>query len=421
MSKLETDSIHSGLVPEENLQALSLPPISTGVSYKLPGFGSKLFEALLLENNRTAHVYSRWSNPTVRVLEERMAALEGAPDSLAVASGMAAISALAFTFLSAGDHLIANEVCYAGAVELFALHLPRFGIEVSLVDTSDLDQVQDAVRPNTKLIYIESPVNPLMKIVDIGACAAIAHAAGAKLAVDSTFATPVLQRPMEMGADFVIHSMTKYLNGHGDALGGIILGNEQDILRIRRDMLVHLGGAISPFNAYLILRGLATLQLRMEKHCSSAQQIARFLESHPKVEKVFYPGLEGHPHHSLAKSQMSAMGGMLAFRLKGGLGAAITLAEKAKVFSYATSLGHPESLLFYYPTDIYFDSVAYYSQEQKAHLREWAGDGIMRASIGLEDVDTLQKDLDQALRRRYWKGTVGNAVYPLVKKSLNDR
>jgi len=226
---------------------------------------------------------------------------------------------------------------------------------------------------------------------------------------------------MEMGADFVIHSMTKYLNGHGDALGGIILGNEQDILRIRRDMLVHLGGAISPFNAYLILRGLATLQLRMEKHCSSAQQIARFLESHPKVEKVFYPGLEGHPHHSLAKSQMSAMGGMLAFRLKGGLGAAITLAEKAKVFSYATSLGHPESLLFYYPTDIYFDSVAYYSQEQKAHLREWAGDGIMRASIGLEDVDTLQKDLDQALRRRYWKGTVGNAVYPLVKKSLNDR
>jgi len=421
MSKLETDSIHAGLVPEENLQALSLPPISTGVSYKLPAFGNKLFDALLMENDRAAHVYSRWSNPTVRVLEERVAALEGAPASVAVASGMAAITALVFTFLSAGDHLIANEVCYAGAVELFAVHLPRFGIEVSLVDTSDLDQVQDAVRPNTKLICIESPVNPLLKIVDIGACAAIAHAAGAKLAVDSTFATPVLQHPFEMGADFVLHSMTKYLNGHGDALGGIILGSGQDMLRIRREMLVHLGGALSPFNAYLILRGLATLQLRMEKHCASAAQIAGFLEAHPKVEKVFYPGLESHPHHSLAKSQMSGMGGMLAFCLKGGLGAAITLAEKVKVFSYATSLGHPESLLFYYPTDIYFDSASYYSQEQKTCLRDWAGDGIMRASIGLEDVETLQKDLDQALRSRYWKSTAGNLLYPLVKRSLNTQ
>lgn len=421
MSKLETDSIHAGLVPEENLQALSLPPISTGVSYKLPAFGSKLFDALLMENDQAAHVYSRWSNPTVRVLEERVAALENAPAAVAVASGMAAISALVFTFLSTGDHLIANEVCYAGAVELFAVHLPRFGIEVSLVDTSDLDQVQDAVRPNTKLIYIESPVNPLMKIVDIGACAAIAHAAGARLAVDSTFATPVLQRPFDIGADFVIHSMTKYLNGHGDALGGIILGSGQDMLRIRREMLVHLGGALSPFNAYLILRGLASLQLRMEKHCASAGQIASFLEAHPKVEKVFYPGLESHPHHSLAKSQMSSMGGMLAFRLKGGLGAAITLAEKVKVFSYATSLGHPESLLFYYPTDIYFESAAYYNQEQKSRLRDWAGDGIMRASIGLEDVETLQKDLDQALRRRYWKSTAGNLLYPLVKRSLSTK
>lgn len=421
MSKLETDSIHAGLDPDENLQALSLPPISTGVSYKLPAFGNKLFDALLMENDHAAHVYSRWSNPTVRVLEERVAALEGAPAAVAVASGMAAISALVLTFLSAGDHIIANEVCYAGAVELFALHLPRFGIEVSLVDTSDLDQVQDAVKPNTKLIYIESPVNPLMKIVDIGACAAIAHAAGAKLAVDSTFATPVLQRPMEMGADFVIHSMTKYLNGHGDALGGIILGNGQDMLRVRREMLVHLGGALSPFNAYLILRGLATLQLRMEKHCASAAQIAGFLEAHPKVEKVFYPGLESHPHHSLAKSQMSSMGGMVSFRLKGGLGAAITLAEKVKVFSYATSLGHPESLLFYYPTDIYFDSAAYYNQDQKSRLRDWAGDGMMRASIGLEDVETLINDLDQALKRRYWKGAAGNLLYPLVKRSLNTQ
>ena len=386
MTKLETKAIHAGMLPEENLQALSLPPISTGVSYKLPAFGSKLFEALLLEHDQTEHVYSRWSNPTVRVLEQRMAALEGAQAAVAVASGMAAISALAFTFLSAGDHIIANEVCYAGAVELFGLHLPRFGIEINLVDTSDLDQVQQAIKPNTRLIYIETPVNPLLKIVDIGACAAIAHAVGAKLVVDSTFATPVLQNPIELGADYVIHSMTKYLNGHGDALGGIILGDTEGIQRIRREMLVHLGGALSPFNAYLILRGLANLQLRMQKHCTSAMEIAQFLETHPKVDRVIYPGLESHPQHSLAKFQMNAMGGMLSIRLKGGLGAAITLAEKVKVFSYATSLGHPESLLFYYPTDMVFDSVSYLTQLQKNHLRDWVGDGIMRISIGLEEV-----------------------------------
>ncbi len=209
MTKLETNAIHAGMRPEENLQALSLPPISTGVSFKLPGFGSKLFEALLLESDEAAHAYSRWSNPTVRVLEKRMATLEGADAAVAVASGMAAISALVLTFLSAGDHIIVGEVCYVGAAELFGVHLPRFGIEVSMVDTSDLVQVQNAVRTNTKLIFIETPVNPILKIVDIAGCAAIAHAAGAKLVVDSTYATPVLQLPLHLGADFVIHSMTE--------------------------------------------------------------------------------------------------------------------------------------------------------------------------------------------------------------------
>jgi methionine-gamma-lyase len=328
---------------------------------------------------------------------------------------MAAISALVFTFLSGGDHLIASEVCYAGAVELFGLHLPRFGIEVSLVDTSNLEQVRAALRPNTKIIYVETPANPILRIADIGALAGMAHEAGARLAVDSTWAGPSLQKPIALGADFVLHSLTKYLNGHGDALGGAVLGSEKDVQRIRKEMLVHLGGALSPFNAWLIVRGLVTLPLRMQQHCQNAIQVARFLESHPKVERVFYPGLESHPHHRLAARQMSAFGGMLTFRLKGGLGAAITLAEKIRLFSYATSLGHAHSLLFYYPYDLYIDAMPFYAAEQKRRIREWTGEGIIRASIGLESADDLIRDLDRALRARTVKGAVGPVAYQLMK------
>jgi cystathionine beta-lyase/cystathionine gamma-synthase len=206
------------------------------------------------------------------------------------------------------------------------------------------------------------------------------------------------------------------MNGHGDALGGVVLGREDDILKIRRDMLVHLGGAMSPFNAWLILRGLVTLPARMKQHCESAMKVAKFLESHPKVERVFYPGLQSHPHHELAGRQMSGFGGMLTFQLKGGLGAAITLSEKIKIFSYATSLGHAHSLLFYYPTDQYVDAATYLSDAQKRHIREWTGDGIIRASIGLENTDDLIRDLDKALRGHTLRGIVGPLAYKILKK-----
>ena len=343
-------------------------PLHMSTTFKLPRFGIKLFDALTMDSARPPHAYTRWSNPTVRALEDRLAALEGAEAGLAVATGMAAISALALTFLSSGDHLIASEVCYAGAVELFGLHLPRFGIEVSLVDTSDLDQVRAALRPNTRIVYAETPANPILRIADIAALAEIAHAAGALLAVDSTWAGPTLQRPLALGADYVIHSLTKYLNGHGDALGGAVLGRQAGIQRIRKEMLVHLGGALSPFNAWLISRGLVTLPERMERHCRNAAKVAQFLETHPKVSRVLYPGLPSHPHHALAQRQMADFGGMLTFQLKGGLGAAITLAEKIRVFQYATSLGHAHSLLFYYPTDMYVDAVTYLdSRPEGAH------------------------------------------------------
>jgi cystathionine beta-lyase/cystathionine gamma-synthase len=419
----ETLAVHAGEEADSETGALRLP-LHMATTFQLPKFGGALMNALLMETSDAPHVYTRWSNPTLRALEERLAALEaptGMPDrskvtALVTASGMAAISALALTFLSQGDHMIASEVCYAGSVELFGLHLPRFGIEVSLVDTSDPQQVRDALRPNTKLVYVETPANPILRISDIAALADIAHQAGVKLAVDSTFAGPALQTPFASGADFVLHSLTKYMNGHGDALGGVVIGREDDILKIRRDMLVHVGGAMSPFNAWLILRGLVTLPMRMKQHCESAQQVAEFLEAHPAVKRVFYPGLKSHPHHELAARQMSRFGGMLTFQLKGGLGAAINLSEKIKVFSYATSLGHAHSLLFYYPTDLYVDEAAYLSAQQKQSIREWTGDGIIRTSIGLESASDLIGDLDQALRGHTLRGAVGPLAYHLLKK-----
>ena len=413
MYKLETLAIHAGAEPDPETGALTIP-LHMSTTFKLPGFGTQLFDALLMTSDRSPHVYARWGNPTARALEDRLAALEGAEAALATATGMAAVSAIMFTFLGSGDHMVASEVCYAGSVELFGQHLPRLGIQVSLVDTSDVDQVRAAVRPETRLVYVETPANPILRIADIAALAKVAHEAGAVLVVDSTFAGPVLQRPLAMGADYVVHSLTKYLNGHGDALGGVVLGPREGIHRIRKEMLVHLGGAMSPFNAWLIVRGLATLPLRMERHCQNALEVARFLETHPRVERVVYPGLESHPHHALARQQMSDFGGMLTFQLKGGLGAAITLGEKVQLFKYATSLGHAHSLLFYYPTDLYVDSVPYLDGAQKARIREWMGDGIVRASIGLENVQDLIADLDQGLRGRTLKGLVGPLAYRLM-------
>jgi cystathionine beta-lyase/cystathionine gamma-synthase len=412
---LDTLAIHAGEHPDRATGALT-PPIHMSAAFKLPGFGPELFDALMMESHQPPHAYVRWGHPTARMLEEKVAALEGGEAALALASGMAAVSAVIFTFLESGDHMIASEVCYAGSVELFGEYLPRRGIEVSLVDTSDLDQVREALQPNTKMVYVETPANPILRISDIQALVGISHDAGALLAVDSTWAGPCLQRPLALGADYVIHSATKYLNGHGDALGGVIVGPAEGVHRIRKQALVHLGGAISPFNAWLIARGLVTLPLRMARHSASALKVARFLESHPAVSRVVYPGLESHPQHDLAHRQMSASGGMITFQLKQGLGAAITLAEKIRLFVYATSLGHARSLLFYYPTDLTIDAAPYLSDMQKARIREWTGDGIVRVSVGLEDPDDLIADLDQALRARTIKGLVGPAAYAVLKR-----
>lgn len=433
---LDTLAVHAGEGTDPTTGSLT-PAIDMSAAFQLPGFGPKLFDALTMESQDPPYAYARWGNPTTRVLEAKIAALEspdwssipdpsqgaarGGVDALALASGMAAVSAIAFTFLRSGDHVIASEVCYAGSVELYGSHLSRQGIETSLIDTSDLAEVQSAVQPNTKLIFVETPANPIMRIADIRALAEIAHSAQALLVVDSTWAGPCLQRPLALGADYVLHSATKYLNGHGDALGGVVVGPADGIHRMRKEALVHLGGAISPFNAWLIARGLTTLPLRMARHSASAAAIALFLEGHPAVARVLYPGLEDHPHHDLARSQMSGFGGMVAFQLAQGLGAAITLAEKVRLFTYATSLGHARSLLFYYPTDLYIDSAPYLTAVQKARIREWMGDGIVRLSVGLEDPQDLIADLDMALRARSAKGLVGPAAYGALKRLHQGR
>ena len=411
----ETLANHAGEPPDPVSGALRLP-IDMSTTFKLPGFGLKLFDALMFDTQRPPFAYTRWGNPTLRSLEDRLAALEGAESAVVTASGMGAVSALLLTFLSQGDHLIASEVCYVGSVELFGQHLPRFGIEVTMVDTSNLVQAQAAIRPNTKMIFAETPANPILRISDIRALAEIAHQAGAIFAVDSTWASPALQQPIALGADYVIHSLTKFINGHGDALGGAILGPADGIHKIRKEMLIHLGAVLSPFNAWLIMRGLATLPARIKIQSENALKIAQFLESHPKIERVFYPGLESHPHHLLAKQQMSDVGGMVIFRLKDGLSTAITMAEKIKLFQYATSLGHAHSLLFYYPTDLYIDAAEYLTPENKRSIRQWTGDGIVRASIGLENVDDLIADLDQALRAKTIKGLVGKTAYQILKR-----
>ncbi len=421
MEHFDTLSIHSGEDADPETGALR-QPLHMSTTFKLPGFGVKLFDAIYMDSDRPPFAYTRWANPTLRSLEERLVALEGPPAEAAVvvASGMAAVSALLFTILSRGDHVIASEVCYAGSVELFGWHLPRFGIEVSLVDTSDLDQVMQAVRPNTKLIYAETPVNPILRISDISGLSEIAKESGAQLAVDATWATMALQKTLALGADYVIYSLTKFINGHGDALGGAVIGRKESIHRIRKDMVVHLGGTLSPFNAWLINRGINTLSLRIKKQSESAMKIARFLHNHSKVEKVFYPGLENHPHHELASRQMSDYGGMITFQLSDGLSAAITIAEKIRLFQYATSLGHAHSLLFYYPTDIYIDAVDYLTEDQKNVIHEWTGEGIMRASIGLEDPEDLIADLDQALNSHTFKGAIGPLAYRVMKRLARD-
>jgi len=347
-------------------------------------------------NDSSAHLYGRWSNPTVRALELDLAQLEGGADALCFGSGMAAISGLFLKELSNGDHVIVSDVCYAGVPEFVRHTLKRLGIDFSFVNTSRLEELERAIRPTTKLVHVETPCNPILRLTDIKAAAEITHRAGAKLSVDSTMATPIATQPLLLGADYVVHSLTKYISGHGDSLGGVVVGHTS-LTNLRKEILIHLGAVLSPFNAWLISRGLSTLPCRMLAHATNAQKIAEYLEKHPAVKRVNYPGLTSHPQHALAESQMDTFSGSLSFILDGSSSVRRDFVTRLRIFHYAVSLGKTQSLIFYLPTKELLDSSYLMNPEQEREYRLWAGDGVFRLSTGIENSEDLIADLHQAL------------------------
>lgn len=335
--------------------------------------------------------YTRFGSPTQAELEKKIAMLEHAEAALAVGSGMAAISTALMTSLQSGDHIIAGDVIYGCTFAFIHNVLPKYGIEFTLVDTSNLDEIKNAVKPNTKVIYLETPSNPTLRISDIKSTAEFAHENGIKVIVDSTFASPYLQNPLDIGADVVVHSATKYLCGHGTVVAGVIASKKEFIDKARFPYLQTFGAVISPFDAWLLMLGIKTLGIRMERHCSNAQKIAEYLDKHPMVEKVYYPGLPSHPTHEIAKKQMRGFGGMMSFDVKGGIEGAKIFMNSVKVFTLATSLGNIDSLVQHSPTMSHFDM----SKEDR--MKAGINDGQVRVSVGVEDVDDLIGDLEQAL------------------------
>jgi len=337
-------------------------------------------------------VYSRYSNPTVAMFETRMCALEGAKAARGTASGMAAVTASLFCFLKAGDHVVSARALFGSCRYIVEDLLPRFGVETSLIDGRDLSAWEAAMRPNTRAVFFETPTNPVLELVDIEAVAKIAHKAGALVVVDNVFATPMLQRPMPLGADIVVYSATKHIDGQGRCLGGVVLGTKDFIEDKLHTYLKQTGPSLSPFNAWVLLKGLETLPLRVERHCASAAAIADFLSERKDVARVFYPGRADHPQAALAKRQMAGGGPIVAFEVRGGKRDAFRFMNALKIFKISNNLGDAKSLVTHPATTTH----QRLTPEQRAELGIF--DRSIRLSIGLEDVADLAADLDQALR-----------------------
>ena len=373
--RFETMAVHAAAQPDPRTGAL------TGAIQM-----STTFERAADGTFPTGYAYIRDANPNRRALESAMATLEGGATAVAFASGMAATTAV-FQTLAPGDHVVAPLDAYFGTPKLLREHFVPWGLDVSFVDMTDAAAVRAALRPRTRLVWTETPSNPTIAVTDLGAVATIARAAGARLACDNTWATPFLQRPLALGADLVMHSTTKYLSGHSDVMGGVVVVREAGPLADRlRWMQGNAGAVPSPFDSWLVLRGIRTLAWRMRAHCANAAAVATFLSEHPCVERVHYPGLPGDPGHPVASKQMSAAGGMLSFVVPGGRTRAFEVAARLRLFTRATSLGGPESLI-----------------EHRASVEgpsTRAPEGLLRVSIGLEHPDDLIADLDQALEKK---------------------
>jgi methionine-gamma-lyase len=383
-----TRAIHHAYDPADFANAVQ-PPVFLNSTYGFPSVEANEAAAAL-----GGRLYAREYNPTTEILEKRLVSLEGAEAGLVVASGMAAFSTLILSLLSQGDQLIVHNTLYVNTLAMVEQAVPRFGIQVVPVDLSRPDNLDTAITERTRLVFFETPVNPLSRILDIAAIAERAHAHGVKVAVDSTFASPALQRPLEHGADIVMHSLTKYINGHGDALGGAILGDAETLHFLHETGLRYItGAALSPMSAFLILRGLKTLALRMERHGASALAMARALEMHPAVAWVSYPFLDSHPDQAIARKQMSQGSGMMAFGLHAGFEGARRMMNRLRLITRAVSLGDTHSLI-YHPASL---TQARKSIRKDAHLADGIGEELMRLSVGLEDAADLIADLRQAL------------------------
>jgi cystathionine gamma-synthase/methionine-gamma-lyase len=396
MDSLSTRIVHESSSTEPDHAVV--PPLVPAAMFELDSSDEVPFSIHGQSADEERYVYSRWANPTVRRLERRIASLEEGEDALAFASGMAAVTGLILHLVEPGDHLVVPEICYAGVAEFVREGLRGLDVQVTAADTSDSEAIEDALRPETRLVYVETPANPTLQLTDIRAVADLVHQTGGVLIVDSTIATPVATRPLTLGADFVVHSLTKYLNGHGDALGGIVVGTHRSIVELRRDAAVHLGATLSPFNAWLILRGLRSLWIRMQAHARGASQVAEFLADHPAIARVNYPGLPSHPGHEIARAQMDLFGGLLSFRLHRDSAAwARTLSGRLHLFSYAVSLGDQHSLIYYIPTDDILHTSFRLESIAAARYRAIAGEGLFRVSVGIEDPTDLCADLNRAL------------------------
>lgn len=379
----QTRSVHVGNDVDKDSGAIKRP-LTMANSYELPYDPSTLNWS-----DAGANLYTRNGGTNQRYLQERIASLEGGEDCVVLASGVAALSGLFFTELNKGDHVVFSDVTYIAVYRLLhELLNTKYGVETTMVDTSDPENVEKAMRPNTKLVHIETPGNPTLKISDIRAIAEIAHRHGAKLSVDNTFASPYNQRPIELGADFCVESLTKYINGHGDAMGGAIIGRKADLDPIRAQAQVNQGGVISPFNAWMIMRGSITLPLRMRAHNENALKVAEHLRSLPCVSFVAYPGLEDDPYHEVASRQMSGYGGMVSFGLKAPHDKYNEFVSKLRIITSAVSLGHDESLIVFLGEDD--ERIDLYDKRFR--------NGFFRFSVGIEDAEDIIADIDQALR-----------------------
>ncbi len=377
--RFETRAIHAGQESDPQNGAVMTPVYFTST-----------YQQDAPAKPRGGYEYSRTSNPTRTALQENLAALESATWGLCFASGLAATNAL-LDRLSPGDHVVAGNDLYGGTWRLFQRVFARFGLEFSYVDTTDLAAVDRAIREKTRYVFLESPSNPLMRLTDVAAVAKLAHAKKKLVVVDNTFATPYLQRPLELGADLVLHSLTKYLGGHSDVVAGALCGNDEKLREELAFLQNAVGGQLGPMDAFLVLRGTKTLALRMERHSENALALAKLLAAHDFVERVHYPGLPDHPQHALARTQMKLPGGMLSFELKGGVPAGEAFAKATRIFTLAESLGGVESLVET-PPSMTHASIP-------ADVRRAAGlaDGLVRLSVGIEHVDDLKEDVTQAL------------------------